>query len=171
MEYYSATVHIIPKSTIMSYEKKFMAIKDLPPEPVVPPNCNFVMYHQVGKMLILSGYGPLWGSNVPKKFQGKVPKDVTVKEGYNASKLTAMNLLLITRQAIKTLDKVDKIISVEGFVNSQPSFTEHPSVINGCSDFLVEIFGINGHHTRSAIGSNSLAFGISVEISMTLLLK
>lgn len=155
----------------MSYEKKFMAIKELPPEPAVPPNCNFVMYRKIGKLLILSGYGPLWGSNVPENFKGKVPKDLTVKEGYNASKLTAMNLLLITRQAIKTLDKVDKIISVEGFVNCLPSFTDHPSVINGCSDLLVEIFGTNGHHTRSAIGSNSLAFDISVEISMTLLIK
>lgn len=148
-----------------------MALKELPPEPAVPPNCNFVMYRKIGKLLILSGYGPLWGSNVPKDFQGKVLKDLTVKEGYNASKLTAMNLLLITRQAIKTLDRVDKIISVEGFVNCLPSFTDHPSVINGCSDLLVEIFGTNGHHTRSAIGSNSLAFNISVEISMTLLIK
>lgn len=155
----------------MTYEKKFMALKGLPPEPTPPAGVNYLMYRKVGKLLILSGYGPLWGANVPKKFQGKIPENLTVKAGYNAARLTAMNLLLITRQAIKTLDKIDKIVSVEGFVNSNPDFTDQASVINGCSDLLVEIFGDNGRHTRSAIGTNTLAFNISVEISMTLLVK
>jgi enamine deaminase RidA (YjgF/YER057c/UK114 family) len=155
----------------MSYDKKFMALKDLPPMPSVPKGANFILFRQTGKLLTLSGNGPLRGNIIPPQYKGKVGKDLTVKQGYNAARLTAMNLLLVARSAIKTLDKVDYILNVEGFVNSTDNFTDQPSVINGCSDLLVEIFGKQGHHTRSAIGVNTLAFDISVEISMSLVIK
>jgi enamine deaminase RidA (YjgF/YER057c/UK114 family) len=155
----------------MSYEKKFLALKDLPPQPAVPKGANFIQYRRTGKLLTLSGYGPLKGAIIPPQYKGKLGKDLTSKQGYNAARLTAINLLLIARSAIKTLDKVDYILSVEGFVNSTDSFTDQPTVINGCSDLLIEIFGKQGYHTRSAIGVNTLAFDISVEIGMSLVIK
>ncbi len=155
----------------MSYEKKFLALKDLPPLPAVPSGANFIEYRKTGKLLTLSGYGPLRGAVIPPEYKGKLGKELTVKQGYNAARLTAINLLLIARSAIKTLDEVDYILNVEGFVNCTDDFTDHPSVINGCSDLLIEIFGDQGKHTRSALGSNALAFDICVEINMSLLIK
>jgi enamine deaminase RidA (YjgF/YER057c/UK114 family) len=155
----------------MSYDKKFMALKDLPPAPAVPKGANFIQYRLTGKLLTLSGYGPLNGSLIPLEYQGKLGNEVTVQQGYDAARLTAINLLLITRAAIKTLDNVDYIVNVDAFVNSTDDFTDQPAVINGCSDLLVEIFGKQGQHTRSAIGTNTLAFGISVEIGMSLVIK
>ena len=148
-----------------------MALKDLPPQPAVPQGANFIQYRLTGKLLTLSGYGPLNGSIIPSEYQGKLGNEVNVKQGYDAARLTAVNLLLIARSAIKSLDNVDYIVNVEGYVNSSDDFTDQPSVINGCSDLLVEIFGKQGQHTRSAIGTNTLAFGISVEIGMSLMIK
>jgi enamine deaminase RidA (YjgF/YER057c/UK114 family) len=68
-------------------------------------------------------------------------------------------------------DKIDYILNIEGTVHCANTFTDHPSVINGCSDLMVEIFGENGKHTRSALGANALAFDICVEISLTLVTK
>ena len=118
-------------------------------------------------MLYLSGYGPFWGPDVPTEYTGKLGDTLTPLQGYNASRLTTINLLLILRQAIQSLDNVVQIVAVEGLVNCTPEFTEQPFVINGCSDLLVAIFGDKGRHTRTASGTNALAFGISVEISLT----
>ncbi|MDT7827330.1 RidA family protein [Pricia sp. S334] len=95
----------------------------------------------------------------------------TTEQGYAASRLTCINLLLMVRLAVKTLDNVVEIIEVNGMVNCTPTFTAQSDVINGCSDLLVSIFGQNGRHTRAAVGMNSLAFNISVEISISLLVK
>jgi enamine deaminase RidA (YjgF/YER057c/UK114 family) len=167
----------------MSYEQNFRALgSELPPkalEPTVPPGCNFVLYRQSGNLLIISGYGPFWGADLPPRFNGKLGANIPVggpgdkisdNTGYAASRLTAINLLLVVRQAIYTLDNVVQVVEVNAFVNSTPEFTDQPTVINGCSDLLVDVFGNNGRHTRSAIGAPTLAFGICVEISMSLLI-
>jgi enamine deaminase RidA (YjgF/YER057c/UK114 family) len=155
----------------MSYDKKFMALKNLPPVPTVPNGANYILYRQTGKLLTISGNGPLIGNTIPPEYLGKVGKDLTTKQGYDAARLTAMNLLLVARSAIKSLDNVDYILSIEGSVHCTDTFTDQASVINGCSDLLVEIFGENGKHTRSALGCNALAFNISVEISMSIMIK
>jgi enamine deaminase RidA (YjgF/YER057c/UK114 family) len=155
----------------MSYESRFHALKNLPPLPTVPANCNFVMSKIVGDQLILSGYGPIIGANIPDEYKGKLGEKISIETGYHAARLTSINLLLIVENVLGTLNDVEQIISVEGFVNSTNDFTDQPSVINGCSDLLVEIFGSNGRHTRSAIGTNTLAFDICVEISMTLQIR
>lgn len=148
-----------------------MALKELPDPPAVPAGANFIQYRLTGKLLTLSGYGPLNGPILPSEYQGKLGRELTAKQGYDAARLTAINLLLIIQKAIKSLDNVDYILNVEAFVNCTDDFTDQPSVINGCSDLLVEIFGDNGKHTRSAIGVNTLAFGICVEIGMSLIIK
>lgn len=157
----------------MSYEKKFLALgSEIPPvAPSVPAGCNFVLYKQVGNLLTLSGYGPFWGADVPPKFSGKLGKQLTTKQGYAASRLTCINLLLVVKQAIITLDDVVEMVEVNGMVNCTPDFTEQSDVINGCSDLLVQIFGDAGRHTRAAVGMSSLAFDISVEIAISLLVK
>ncbi|MGB5555895.1 MAG: RidA family protein [Flavobacteriaceae bacterium] len=146
-------------------------MKNLPPVPSVPNGANYILFRQTGKLLTISGNGPLRGNTIPPEYLGKVGKDLTTKQGYNAARLTAMNLLLVARSAIKSLDYVDYIVGIEGSVHCTDSYTEQASVINGCSDLLVEIFGENGKHTRSALGCNALAFNIAVEISMSLVIK
>lgn len=155
----------------MSYDKKFMSLKDLPPVPQIPKGANYILYRKTGNTLVLSGNGPLKGATIPPEFQGKLGKELTTKQGYDASRLTCMNLLLVAQSALGTLDKVDFIVNIEGTVNCTDDYTEQPGVINGCSDLLIEVFGDAGKHTRSALGTNSLAFNIPVEISMTLAVK
>lgn len=155
----------------MSVDQKFMAIKDLPPAPAVPQGANYILYRKTGKLLTISGNGPLRGGKIPSEFLGKLGKDLSTEQGYQAARLTGLNLLLVARSALKTLDNVDHIINIEGSVSCSDEFTEQASVINGCSDLLVEVFGEKGKHTRSALGTNALAFDISVEISMSLLCK
>ncbi|MFN0032143.1 MAG: RidA family protein [Flavobacteriales bacterium] len=159
----------------MSFDKKFLALVGKLKAPAGSKG-DYVMYKRVGNMLYLSGYGPIRNGKIPPEYQGQVDagggtKYVTPKQAAEAARLTALNLLWITREAIKTLNNVQEIVSVEGFVASTDSFTGQPAVMDGCSKVLVEVFGSKGKHTRSAIGTSTLAFGICVEIQMTLVVK
>jgi enamine deaminase RidA (YjgF/YER057c/UK114 family) len=160
----------------MSFDAIFMALPDLPaPAPAINPESHYAPYIINGNVLFLSGNGPLdYSTNppsIPQQYLGKLGREVTLDTGYMAARLTAMNLLMVVRQALGTLDSVSQILCVEGNVNSMDDFTGQPSVLNGCSDLLVEVFGPTGLHTRSALGSNTLAFDICVEISMSLAIK
>mgnify|MGYP001604937973 CR=1 FL=1 len=154
----------------MSYERQFEALAaPLPPEPTVP--ANILLARPSRKLLTLSGYGPFPGPHVAPYGRGKLGLNRSIEEGQAAARLTAINLLLIVRQQIRSLDYVVNLVAVEGFVNCTDTFTDQPSVMNGCSDFLVSVFGPAGRHTRSAIGTNSLAYGICVEISLSLIVR
>ena len=96
------------------------------------------------------------------KFSG----DLKVEEGYEAAKRVALGLLGSLKGLIGDLDKVTRIVKLLGMVNCESTFKDHPQVINGASDFLVEVFGDKGKHARSAVGMNALPFNISVEIEM-----
>ena len=95
---------------------------------------------------------------------GKVGRDLTVEQGYEAARLCALNSLANLKVAIGDLDKVVHFVKVLGMVNSDPDFTEPPAVINGYSDLLVEAFGDRGRHARSAVGIATMAWGIAVEV-------
>jgi enamine deaminase RidA (YjgF/YER057c/UK114 family) len=126
------------------------------------PVANYVPAVRVGNLLFLSGAGP--GPNDPR---GKVGKDLTLDQGYQAARATGLNLLATTRAALGSLDKVKRIVKVLGMVNSAPGFTDQPKVINGFSDLMVEVFGEGiGKHARSAVGMSELPFNIPVEIEM-----
>jgi enamine deaminase RidA (YjgF/YER057c/UK114 family) len=129
------------------------------------PVANYVGFVRTGNLLFLAGNGPgreWWG-------KGKVGKDVTLEEGYQAARLTGLNLLATTRQALGSLDKVKRVVKVLGMVNSAPGFTDQPKVINGFSDLMVEVFGeAIGKHARSAVGMAELPFGMPVEVEMVL---
>jgi enamine deaminase RidA (YjgF/YER057c/UK114 family) len=129
------------------------------------PVANYVGAVRTGNLLFLAGEGPGRGW----LGKGKVGKDVTLEEGYQAARLTGLNLLATTRQALGSLDKVKRVVKVLGMMNSAPGFTDQPKVINGLSDLMVDVFGeAIGKHARSAVGMAELPFGIPVEIEMVL---
>lgn len=128
---------------------------------VTVPNANLLLSRRSGSRLYLSGQGPK--ENGVQLF-GKVGHEVSVQEGYRRARLTGLVLLANLRQAIGSLDGVSHFVKILGMVNAVPDFTEHPAVIDGCSDLLVEVFGPAGCHARSAVGVASLPKNISVEI-------
>lgn len=104
-------------------------------------------------------------------YSGKVGQDLTVEEGYDVARKVGIALLTALMSEIGDLDKVERIVKVEGFVNCGPEFEKQSLVINGCSDLLVEVFGDKGRHSRVAIGAGSLPFGAPVEISAIVIVK
>jgi len=130
-----------------------------PPAPVA----NYVRAVRSGNLVFLAGHGPLKADGA--YVTGKVGRDLSVEEGYEAARLTCLALLASLRAEIGNLNKVSRIVKVNGMVNATAEFTEQPNVINGCSDFLVEVFGAQiGKHARAAVGMSSLPIGIAVEI-------
>jgi enamine deaminase RidA (YjgF/YER057c/UK114 family) len=136
----------------------------LPPAPT--PAGAYLESKRVGNLLYLAGHGPVDGSNITT---GVVGKDMTTAQAAAAAQLTGLSLLATMRAAVG-LDAVAGILSVHGFVNCVPWFTDQPSVIDGCSNLLLEVFGEDGKHVRSALGVSSLPFGIPVEIECVAIL-
>ena len=95
---------------------------------------------------------------------GKVGRDITLDEAYAHARLVGINILSVVQHAQNGLSTVRRVLKLTGFVNASDDFREHPKVINGCSDLLVEVFGDAGRHARSAIGVNSLPENITVEV-------
>jgi enamine deaminase RidA (YjgF/YER057c/UK114 family) len=135
---------------------------DLPTTPT--PMANYVPAVKTGNLLFLSGHGPLRDGKVV--FSGKVGRDLSLGEGQEAARLTGLNLLASTRAALGSLDRVRRVVKVLGMVNCLEGFGDHPKVINGFSDLMVQVFGEAGRHARSAVGMASLPLGIAVEIEM-----
>ena len=99
------------------------------------------------------------------EFQGKLGKDYTVEQGAQAARICAINVIAQLKDAVGgDLDRIKRIVKVVGFVNGVPEFVDHPKVVNGASDLLVEIFGDKGRHARSAVGSGSLPVNVAVEV-------
>jgi enamine deaminase RidA (YjgF/YER057c/UK114 family) len=136
----------------------------LPPLPA--PMANYVPFTLAGNLLYVSGQGPK--TNDGDLVRGQVGKDLTVQQGYEAARLTGIQILAVANGALGSLSRVKRILKVNGFVNSGPEFRDHPAVINGCSDLFVELFGDVGRHARAAIGVSSLPQGIAVEIEAIL---
>jgi enamine deaminase RidA (YjgF/YER057c/UK114 family) len=132
----------------------------LPPSP--QPVANYVTHVQEGNLLFLSGQGPREPDG--RLLTGKVGLDVSAEQASLHARLTGINLIAVMRAALGDLRRVKRIVKVFGMVNATPDFTEHPKVINGCSDLFVEVFGGTGQHARSAVGQGSLPMGITVEI-------
>jgi enamine deaminase RidA (YjgF/YER057c/UK114 family) len=139
-------------------EERGIVLPDIP-----PPVGNYVPAVVHNGILYLSGQGPLLDSG--KFALGMVGREFTTDEAYKHARRTALVLLSVARQALGSLDKVERVLSVFGMVNAVPGFTEHPQVMNGCSDLFVEVFGDAGRHARAAVGMRSLPINISVEIT------
>jgi enamine deaminase RidA (YjgF/YER057c/UK114 family) len=128
------------------------------------PVANYVNVIRVGNLLFLSGKGP--GKPDGSYVTGKVGKDLTIEQGYDAARLAAISHLSVLKAELGDLNKVKRIVKVLGMVNCTDDFKDQPKVINGYSDLMVEIFGEKGKHARSAVGMNSLPLGIAVEVEV-----
>lgn len=131
------------------------------PEPS-PPWANYLSHLTTGNLVFVAGQLPLLGD---ERYLGQLGRDLSVEQGYRAARLSAINLLPHLKNACGgDLDRVTRILEVGGFVNSAPDFHDHPGVVNGASDFLIEVFGETGRHTRFAVGVAALPFNYAVEI-------
>jgi enamine deaminase RidA (YjgF/YER057c/UK114 family) len=147
----------------MMIERRLAELKITLPE-LKAPLGTYVHAKRVGNMLYLSGKGPHNpDGSVPT---GKLGASFTVEQGYQHARSVGLTLIAAMRQAVGDLDQIDEVVKVLGMVNATPEFTDHPKVINGCSDLFVEVFGERGRHARSAVGMGSLPGGISVEIEV-----
>lgn len=131
----------------------------------IRPIGSYVPYVRTGNLVYISGQGPSV-KGVYNSYFGKVGGSVTKEEAKKAAEITAVNLISILKNAVGDLDRVKQIVSVHGFVNSTPDFTEQPYVINGASDLLVRVFGEKGKHARCAMSVNSLPLDMCVEVEL-----
>jgi len=129
-----------------------------------PPMANYVNAVRTGNMIFLAGKGPLKADG--ENITGKLGADLTIEQGYEAARITAINQLSVLKSELGNLNKVKRIIKVRGMVNAVPEFTEQPKVVNGYSDLMVAVFGEKGKHARAAVGMGSLPGNIAVEIEM-----
>ena len=125
---------------------------------VSQPIANYVNWRQVGNLLYLAGSGP--------DMYGKLGADLTTEQGYEAARLTGLEIIAVLQTATGDLSRVKQFVKVLGMVNSSPDFTAHPAVINGFSDLMVEVFGEKGKHARSAVGVAALPNNMAVEIEV-----
>ena len=146
----------------MNFEEKLKELNiDLPK--ATAPVGSYVATTEVGKLLYISGQISIdQNGNLIK---GKLGKNLSVEEGYEAAKRCALSIVSQTKNHLSgNLSRVKSCIKLTGFVNSTDDFTEQPKVINGASETIVKIFGESGMHTRAAVSTNSLPLGVAVEV-------
>jgi enamine deaminase RidA (YjgF/YER057c/UK114 family) len=133
---------------------------------VLPPKKlggGLVSCKQVGELVYISGHGP-FEADGSLRYQGAVGRDLTVEEGCQAARQVGLNLLASLRAHLGSLDRVEEVVKVLGWVQCPDGFADTPAVMNGFSDLMMEVFGERGRHARSAIGTNALPGGIAVEV-------
>ena len=147
----------------VDFQKK---MKDLGIELIAPtkPMANYVKAVRTGNLIYLAGHGPTKsdGTNIT----GKIGKDLTIEQGVEAARTAAISLLSTLQSEVGDLNKVKRIVKVNGWVNCHSDFTDQPKIINGCSDLMVAVFGEKGKHARTSVGTNVLPSNIAVEIEM-----
>jgi len=132
--------------------------------PVFPPAGNYLGCVVDGDLVYVGGHGPVDGD---RTIVGKVGADLTLEQGREAARMTALSMLATLDAELGGLDRIRRILKVFGMVNCAPGFNRTPAVVDGASDLFVEIFGEAGRHARSAVGMAELPFDIAVEIEMT----
>jgi enamine deaminase RidA (YjgF/YER057c/UK114 family) len=152
----------------MTPEEKLTSLGLVLPEVPVPV-ANYVPYRWAGNLLYLSGQGPKRPDGTYRP--GRLGRDATIEEAYEEARLTGLNLLAVAKSALGDLSRIEAVIKLLGMVNAEPDFSDHPKVINGCSDLLVEVLGDAGRHARSAVGMGSLPNRMTVEIEAILLIR
>lgn len=143
-----------------------LRLKELNVELPKAPNpvANYVNGVQAGNLIFLAGKGPRYANGV--EMTGKLGVDVSIEQGYEGARLTAINQIAVLKEMLGDLKRVKRIVKALAFVNSDPSFLEQPKVINGFSDFMVEVFGERGIHARAAVGVATLPRAQAVEIEV-----
>jgi len=138
--------------------------------PAGAPAGNYVPFVLVGELAFMSGQVAREAGKM--KYTGKVGRDLSVEQGQAAARLCAVNLLAQLKAACGgDLDRVERCVRLSGFVNCAPDFQEHPKVVNGASDLMVEVLGERGQHARTAVGSVSLPLDSAVEVEAIFQLK
>ena len=127
------------------------------------PIADFVPCTRVGNTIYVSGQVTAWNGDY--LYIGKVGREVSLDEAKDAARVCALNIISQLKNYLGDLDKVQQVAMVQGFVNAVPEFADHPKVINGASEVLLEVFGEAGRHARFAIGVGSLPFNVAVEIA------
>lgn len=139
----------------------------LPPVPT--PVANYVPYRFAGNLLYLSGQGPKRPDGTYRA--GRLGRDISVEDAYQEARLTGLQLLAVAKAALGSLERIEAVLKLLGMVNAEPDFADHPKVINGCSDLLVDVLGEAGRHARSAVGMGSLPNRMAVEIEAILMVR
>lgn len=129
------------------------------------PFANYVPYVCEGTLVFVAGQAPV-GPDGKLAFVGRVGRDLTMEQGYQAARLSALNGLAQIRSALGDLDRVKRVVSVRGFVNSAEDFFDQAKVVNGASDLMVQVFGEEGRHARAAIGTSVLPLNMATEIEL-----
>lgn len=159
----SATTEEVAPPSLPDIDAKLTELGIQLPEASTPV-ANYVNAVTTGQLVFLAGKGPRQSDGT--YITGKLGVDLTVEEGYQAARLVAINQLAALKAEIGDLGRVKRVVKVLGMVNAAPDFTNHPEVINGFSDLMVEVFGEAGKHARAAVGMGSLPRGIAVEIEV-----
>jgi enamine deaminase RidA (YjgF/YER057c/UK114 family) len=133
------------------------------------PVANYLHAVKTGNLVFMAGKGPRTSEGT--LVTGKIGTDLTVDQGYEAARLVAIAQLSVLKEQIGDLNNVEQIVKVLGMVNASVEFTDHPEVINGFSDLMVEVFGERGKHARAAVGMASLPRNIACEIEMIVKVK
>ena len=126
------------------------------------PAANYANAVRSGNLLFIAGKAPLPENG--KLPRGKLGREFTVDDGYRFARSAAIDLIAVVRAEFGSLDRVARIVEVQGFVNATEDFEDHAKVLNGCSDLLVDVFGERGVHARSVLGASSLRSGVPVII-------
>ena len=147
----------------MSVDERLRELGIELPEPP-PPVGNYIGAVTVGNLVFLSGHGPRSASG--EYSSGKIGGELTPEQGQEEARQVGLNMLATLRAEIGDLDRVRRVVKVLGMVNAAPDFRNHPKVIDGFSDLMVEVFGEKGRGARSAVGMGSLPFQIPVEVEM-----
>ncbi|MDE3742409.1 RidA family protein [Maribacter polysaccharolyticus] len=136
----------------------------IPFEEISAPLANYVNSVRVGNLIFMAGKGPKGADG--ETITGKLGQELDVEQGYAAAKSIGVQQLSVLKSELGNLNKVKRIVKVTGMVNAVPEFKDHSKVINGYSDFMVEVFGDRGKHARAAVGMGSLPNNMAVEIEM-----
>ena len=124
------------------------------------PAANYANAVRTGNLLFIAGKAPLpENGKLPK---GRLGREFSTDDGYRFARSAAIDLIAVMRAELGSLDKVARVVEVQGFLNAMPEFEDHAKVLNGCSDLLVEVFGPRGVHARSVLGASSLRGGLPV---------
>ena len=127
------------------------------------PAANYSPFVVTGNLVFVAGQLPTWEGEI--KYRGKLGKNLSLDEGYQAARLCALNLIAQVREAADgDLDRVRRVVKLTGYVNATADFSDQPKVINGASELMAEVFGENGRHARVAVGCSSLPLGVAVEV-------
>ena len=146
----------------MSFEEKIKELKIVLPEAKAPVG-SYIATKKVGNLLFISGQISINSNG--ELIKGKIGKDLSLEDGYNAAKNCGLSIISQVKKACDDdLSKVKSCIKLTGFVNSTDDFIDQPKIINGASDLIASIFGEAGMHTRAAVSTNSLPLGVAVEV-------